>query len=133
MRVVRSFGQEARELRDFDELNAEYVSRNIAMVRVQALFMPVMALMFEIGTALILLFGGRGIIRGELSLGDFVAFVGYLGMLAWPIIAVGWVANLFQRGGASMQRLVQILDTEPDIQPPAQAAGARSRARRNRL
>ena len=78
-----------------------------------------MALLFEVGTALILLFGGRGIIRGELSLGDFVAFVGYLGMLAWPIIAVGWVANLFQRGGASMKRLVQILDTEPEIQPPA--------------
>jgi ATP-binding cassette, subfamily B, multidrug efflux pump len=90
------------------------------MTRVQAMFMPVMALMFEVGTAIILLFGGQGIIRGELSLGDFVAFVGYLGMLAWPMIAVGWVANLFQRGAASMKRISAILDTAPDIATPDQ-------------
>ncbi|HEY3296185.1 MAG TPA: ABC transporter ATP-binding protein [bacterium] len=118
VRVVRSFAQEERELRDFDLLHREYVVRNLKMAKAQALFMPVLGLMFEIGTALILLYGGRGIINGHLTLGDFVAFVGYLSMLAWPIIAVGWVANLFQRGAASMKRISEVLDAVPDIQPP---------------
>lgn len=115
VRVVRAFAQENRETARFGELNDEYVSRNIAMVRVQSLFMPMIGLFFEIGTAVILLFGGWGIIHGSMTLGDFVGFVGYLGMLAWPMIAIGWVANLFQRGAASMQRLNELLDTEPEI------------------
>ncbi|MBI5059454.1 ABC transporter ATP-binding protein [candidate division KSB1 bacterium] len=118
VRVVRAFSQEQRELEKFDGLNREYVRRNLAMTKVQALFMPVMFLLFEIGTALILLIGGRAIIGGEISLGDFVAFVGYLSMLAWPMIAVGWVANLFQRGAASMKRISEILDTRPEIADP---------------
>ncbi len=115
VRVVRAYAQEQREIEKFDTLNSEYVSRNLDMVRVQALFMPVMFLLFEIGTAMILLFGGRLIFANEISLGDFVAFVGYLAMLAWPMIAVGWVANLFQRGAASMKRIMQIIHEEPEI------------------
>lgn len=118
VRVVRAFAQEEREYRRFDELNLEYVKRNLKMTRVQALFMPLMFLLFEIATAIILLLGGWSIIHEELSLGGFVAFVGYLGMLAWPIIAVGWVANLFQRGAASMTRLTEILDVDPKIETP---------------
>jgi ATP-binding cassette subfamily B protein len=119
VRVVRSFAQEEREVRAFDELNQEYVKRNIAMTQVQAMFMPIMGFLFQLGTAIILLLGGRAIIHGELTLGGFVAFVGYLGMLAWPMIAVGWVANLFQRGAASMKRIAAILETQPDIAQPA--------------
>jgi ATP-binding cassette subfamily B multidrug efflux pump len=118
VRVVRSFAQEERELKDFDVLHQEYVQRNLKMAKVQAAFFPILGLMFELGTALILLYGGRGILHGKLTLGDFVAFVGYLSMLAWPIIAVGWVANLFQRGAASMKRLSQILDAPREIVPP---------------
>ena len=118
VRVVRAFAQEKRETARFGELNDEYVLRNIAMVRVQSLFMPVIGLFFEIGTAVILLFGGWGIIHATMTLGDFVGFVGYLGMLAWPMISIGWVANLFQRGAASMQRLNELFDTEPDIVSP---------------
>jgi len=118
VRVVRAFAQEERETARFGELNDEYVRRNIAMVRVQSLFMPMIGLFFEIGTAVILLFGGWGIIHASMTLGDFVGFVGYLGMLAWPMIAIGWVANLFQRGAASMQRLNELLDTEPEIVSP---------------
>ena len=118
VRVVRAFAQEEREYRKFDELNREYVQRNLAMTRVQALFMPLMFLLFELVTAMVLLLGGRAIIADRLTLGGFVAFVGYLGMLAWPIIAVGWVANLFQRGAASMKRLTEILDVVPEIAPP---------------
>lgn len=119
VRVVRAYAQEDREIGTFDEINREYVHRNLLMTKAQALFMPMMFLLFEIGAALILLLGGRGIFRGELTLGDFVAFVGYLGMLAWPMIAIGWVANLFQRGAASMKRLSEILDIAPEIQQPA--------------
>lgn len=118
-RVVRAFSQEDQEIRKFDELNREYVQRNLAMTRVQALFFPLMGFLFELGAAAILLVGGYGIIRGEMTLGDFVAFVGYLGMLAWPMIAVGWVANLLQRGAASMKRIQELLDTKPDIASPS--------------
>jgi ATP-binding cassette subfamily B protein len=118
-RIVRAFAQEEREIGKFDAVNQEYVRRNVAMVKVQAMFMPLMFLFFEAGTAWILWIGGKGIIRGELSLGDFVAFVGYLGMLAWPMIAVGWVANLIQRGAASMKRINAVLDVAPEIAQPA--------------
>ncbi|MCB1059179.1 MAG: ABC transporter ATP-binding protein [Calditrichaeota bacterium] len=117
-RVVRAYSQEEQERGKFDVLNQEFVKRNIAMTKVQALFFPLMGFFFEVGTALILLIGGYGIIQNELSLGDFVAFVGYLGMLAWPMIAVGWVANLLQRGAASMKRIQELLDAEPDIASP---------------
>jgi ATP-binding cassette subfamily B multidrug efflux pump len=119
VRVVRAFAQEEREYGKFDELNREYVRRNLAMTRVQALFMPLMFLLLELVTAMVLLLGGRAIIGNQLTLGGFVAFVGYLGMLGWPIIAVGWVANLFQRGAASMKRLTEILDVVPEIAPPS--------------
>lgn len=115
VRVVRAFAQEEREQRKFDELNREYVRRSLAMTRVQALFFPLMFLLFELVTGMVLLLGGRAIIGGTLTLGGFVAFVGYLSMLAWPMIAVGWVANLFQRGAASMKRLTEILDVVPEI------------------
>jgi ATP-binding cassette subfamily B protein len=117
-RIVRAFAQEDREITKFDRLNREYVRRNVSMVKVQALFMPLMFLFFEIGAALILYLGGRGIIQGVLTLGDFVAFVGYLGMLAWPMIAVGWVANLIQRGAASMNRINQIMKVQSEIVLP---------------
>jgi ATP-binding cassette, subfamily B, multidrug efflux pump len=119
VRVVRAFAQEEREILRFDELNREYVQRSLAMTRIQALFFPLMFLLFELVTGMILLLGGRAIIGGTLTLGSFVAFVGYMSMLAWPMIAVGWVANLFQRGAASMKRLVELLDVEPEISQPA--------------
>ncbi len=119
VRVVRAFAQESREIDRFRELNEEYVRRNLAMVKVQAMFMPVMFFLFEVGTAVMLLIGGRAIFFDEITLGDFVAFVGYLGMLAWPMIAIGWVANLFQRGAASMGRIMEILNERPEITNPA--------------
>ncbi len=118
-RVVRAFSQERQERAKFDGLNQEYVRRNLAMTKVQALFFPLMGFFFEAGTAVILLIGGMSIMRSEMSLGDFVAFVGYLGMLAWPMIAIGWVANLLQRGAASMKRIQELLNTAPAIISPA--------------
>lgn len=121
VRVVRAFAQEAREIARFDELNKEYVKRNMGMVKVQALFMPAMFFLFEVGTAFLLLLGAKQIFSAEITLGDFVAFVGYFAMLAWPMISIGWVANLFQRGAASMKRINDIIDTAPEIADGAAA------------
>ena len=81
---------------------------------------------FFFGLAIVgfLYLGGREVIRGELTLGEFVAFNGYLGQLAWPLIAFGWVTNMFQRGLASWQRMLEVLDTPPSIVDSADAASA---------
>jgi ATP-binding cassette subfamily B protein len=114
VRIVRSFLAEGRQEAQFDDLSQEYLNRNIAMIRVQSLFMPLLFTLFAMGTAIILWMGGSKIILGSLSLGDFVAFIGYMGILTWPMIAFGWVANMYQRGAASMQRINRILDTLPE-------------------
>jgi ATP-binding cassette subfamily B multidrug efflux pump len=114
VRIVRSFLAEGRQETQFDELNQEYLNRNIAMIRVQSMFQPVLFTLFALGTAIILWMGGTRIILRSMSLGDFVAFIGYLGILTWPMIAFGWVANMFQRGAASMARINRILDTSPE-------------------
>ena len=114
VRIVRSFLAEDFQESDFDGLNREYLRRNMDMVRIQSMFMPLLFTLFSLGAALILWAGGRRIILGDLSLGDFVAFVGYLGILTWPMIALGWVVNLYQRGAASMARINRILDAPPE-------------------
>ena len=114
VRIVRSFLAEGFHESEFDGLNREYLQRNMDMVRVQSMFMPLLFTLFSLGAALILWAGGRSIILGDLSLGDFVAFVGYLGILTWPMIALGWVVNLYQRGAASMARINRILDAPPE-------------------
>ena len=89
-----------------------------------------MSALIGFSSAILLWFGGRQVISGKLSLGEFVAFMGYLAMLTWPTIAIGWVINIFQRGSASMERILRILNTNPDIEecpgasPPASIHGA---------
>ncbi len=115
IRVIRSYCQEEPERRLFGKLNREYLNANMKLVKVQAMLFPLFYSIFGIGMAIILYFGGRSIISGHMSLGDFVAYSAYVSMLAWPVIAIGWVLNLFQRGSASMKRIVNILDTQPDV------------------
>jgi ATP-binding cassette subfamily B multidrug efflux pump len=114
VRIVRSFLVEDNQESQFDKENQEYMDRNVAMFRIQSLFMPMLSTLFALGMAVILFAGGRKIILGNLSLGDFVAFVGYLGILTWPMMALGWVVNLYQRGAASMARINRILDSPPE-------------------
>lgn len=115
IRVVRAYCQEEPERRLFEDLNRDYLRANMKLVKIHALLIPLFYSIFGVGMALILYIGGRSIMSGVMSLGDFIAFSAYVSMLAWPVMAIGWVLNLIQRGSASMQRIAKILDTEPDI------------------
>jgi ATP-binding cassette, subfamily B, multidrug efflux pump len=97
----------------------DYLERNISLARVSGLFHPLLALFSGVAMASVLLVGGRSVIQGSMSVGDLVAFMLYLGMLTWPMIALGWVVNLFQRGAASMRRINQVMNTEAAIADPA--------------
>ena len=118
VRVVRAYGQEASETARFRLANEEYVRRNVGLIHVQALFFPVMGLLMGIGALLVLWLGSRKVVAGGLTVGELVAFNSYLMMLAWPMIAFGWVTNLLQRGMASWKRMIEILDTPPAITDP---------------
>jgi ATP-binding cassette subfamily B protein len=110
VRIVRAYGREAEQQARFEVLNREYRSRNMALARTAGAFHPLMVLLSGAGMVVILWFGGREVMAGLISVGDFVAFNFYLVLLVWPMIALGWVINLFQRGAASMGRLNRILN-----------------------
>jgi ATP-binding cassette, subfamily B, multidrug efflux pump len=116
-RVIRAYVQEENQALRFDALNQAYLERNLRLVRVQGLLHPLLALLTSLGMVVVLGFGGRQVMAGALSVGDFVAFTFYLGLLTWPLIALGWVITLFQRGEASMGRLLAILQTPPALDP----------------
>ena len=115
IRVVKAFVQEKHEIAEFERMNQSLVAKNRELIRVQSVFYPTMELMIGFAVVVVIWFGGRQVIQGAISLGDFVAFNVYLGRLTWPMIALGWVVNLLERGRASMMRLNYILDTGPDI------------------
>ena len=115
IRIVRAYGNEDFEKKQFNSLNEEYISRNLKLVRVWGIFHPLIALVGGLGAVMVLWIGGAQVVKGRISLGDFVAFSGYLAMLTWPAISLGWVVNLVQRGAASMKRVTQILDEKPEI------------------
>jgi ATP-binding cassette, subfamily B, multidrug efflux pump len=117
VRLIRAYGQEGDQARRFEGLNREYARRNMHMVKVQGLFHPLLGLLTGLAMVIVLWLGGREVMAGRISVGDFVAFTFYLNLLTWPLIALGWVVNLIQRGEASMGRLNAVLDTEPGIRP----------------
>ena len=124
VRVVRAYNQEAHEIARFEAANTEYVRRNRVLIRLQGMFYPSMTLFLGFGSLLVLWLGSREVIRGRISLGDFVAFNAYLVMLSWPMIAFGWVTNILQRGMASWKRMLDVLDAVPTISDePATQAG----------
>jgi len=114
-RVVRAYAQERAELERFAVVNEEYVRRNRRLVRMYGALYPGIQLLMGTGTVVVLWLGGRQVVAGAISLGEFVAFGAYLTMLHWPMIALGWVVNIFERGEASMGRLVEVLDSAPAI------------------
>jgi ATP-binding cassette subfamily B protein len=126
VRVVKAYTQERAQIDRFRELNSEFVDKNMVMVKLQALFYPVLALLVGTSVVVVLFIGGRHIIEGTLSLGSFVAFSIYLGILTWPTIALGWVVSLYQRGSVSTDRINKIMDTAPEI---AERPGAASPGR----
>jgi ATP-binding cassette subfamily B multidrug efflux pump len=123
VRVVRAYAQEPAEMRGFDAPNREYVSRNLQLIAAWSMFMPALQALIGVAFVLVLWFGGRQVIQRQISLGEFVAFYTYMGQLTFPMIALGFVTNIFQRGAASMGRLIYILEARPSIDD-AQAAPA---------
>ncbi len=119
MRIVRAYRQEDSQARHFEELNRQYMERNMGLVKVAGLFHPILALFSGVGMVIVLWLGGLEVIAGRITIGAFVAFQIYLALLIWPLIALGWVVNLYQRGAASMGRINKILSTEPGIRAPA--------------
>lgn len=122
VRIVRAYNQQAAQEAEFEALNREYLDRNMALARTSAIFHPLLTILTGLGLLAVLWFGGRQAMAGVISNGDFVAFIFYLAMLTWPMIALGWVINLFQRGAASMGRINRIMTTAPAI---ADAGSAR--------
>ena len=118
VRVVRAYRQEAAEARRFASLNDEYRDKNMRLARLQAAMNPSFGLFAGLGAVAVLAVGGTLALRGAITVGEFVAFSLYLAILTWPLIALGWVVNLFQRGAASMQRLNGVFDARPAVVSP---------------
>ena len=118
VRIVRAYQQEAPENSRFAALSAEYLERNLRLVRLNGLMNPTFTLLAGLGAALTLAIGGTMVLEGTLTIGAFVAFGLYLANLTWPLIALGWVTSLFQRGAASMTRVLELLDATPSIRDP---------------
>jgi ATP-binding cassette subfamily B protein len=115
VRVVRAYAQEDAEIEAFRDLNRQYAERNLALVRISALMRPLMQFLIGTGYVLILWYGGRLAVRGEITVGQVVEFNLYLTALIWPLIALGYVVNLYQRGTASLKRMNAVLAVEPAI------------------
>jgi ATP-binding cassette subfamily B multidrug efflux pump len=115
IRAVKVYTQEVRERERFDQSGREYVGKNLSMAKISGLFSPMSLLLANLSMALILVVGGRLTILNTISAGDFVAFNSYLLLLTWPMMALGWMMNLFQRGAASLGRIQRILDTAQQV------------------
>jgi ATP-binding cassette subfamily B protein len=115
MRVVKAYAQEDAQRLEFELENESFLRSNMGLVKIWGAFYPLLAAIIGLGSAFVLWWGGRMVVRREVSLGELVAFFAYLEMLTWPMIAFGWVVNIYQRGAASMKRLTAILDAEPEI------------------
>jgi len=122
VRMVRAFAQESAELRRFEELNRAYIAENIKLVRISGVFQPLLEALIGLTFLAVLWYGGYQVLGGRISLGSFVMFNTYMGILVWPMIALGWVVNLMQRGSASLERINQIFHEEPSIAAPLRPA-----------
>ncbi|MBV5307525.1 MAG: ABC transporter ATP-binding protein [Desulfobulbaceae bacterium] len=118
IRLIKAYTQEQRQTEHFDRLGKDFVRNNIRLAMVQGILTPFSTLIASTSLLLVLYFGGRLTIAGTISIGDFVAFMTYLGLLTWPMMAMGWVANLFQRGVTSLYRISKVMEEEPLLREP---------------
>ncbi len=124
IRVVKSYGKESWEYNKIKKEGENYISENMQLAKTMAIFFPAMGIFANLGLAIVIWMGGRLTILGDITTGDFVAFISYLYLLAWPLTAIGWVTNLIQRGSASMRRINRVLEEVPEItNPPLSADG----------
>lgn len=115
VRVIRAYTQERAEIESFKNVNREFVNRNLKLIRLSGIFHPILQFFIGLGFIAVLWYGGSLVITGSISIGQFVQFTLYLGYLVWPMIALGWVINIFQRGMASMGRMNAIMSINPSI------------------
>ncbi len=132
VRVIRAFTQEEAEMAEFDQMNHEFVRKNQGLIWITSSMWPAMALIFALAFMLIMIVGGRHVLTGRISVGTFAAFNVYVFYLIWPIIAVGWVMNLLERGLASLRRLNTIFEAKPEI-TDAEVAPAAPRSIRGEI
>ena len=116
IRLIKAYTLEKFQTEHYRQLGEEYVQNNLKVARIQGLLAPVSTLVGSIGMLLLLYFGGKKVIGGQISIGSFVAFVSYLYLLIWPMMAVGWVANIAQRGVTGLRRIHQLLAEPPDVE-----------------
>src|SRR5712692_8515414 len=129
-RLIRAYVQEQAEIGSFETANQEYIARSLKLVRLMGMLWPTLELMLGVAVVLVLWIGGGEVLYGRITVGDFVAFNTYMVQLTWPIIALGWVINIFQCGTASMGRINEILTEKPEIEDSKtiKAAGEGARA-----
>ena len=114
-RLIRAFAQEEAEIASFETANREYIKRSLYLVRLMAMLWPTLEFVLGLSLMITLLVGGHEVVSHNISVGQFTAFNVYMVQLTWPMIAVGWVVNLFQRGTASIVRIDELLKQQPDI------------------
>lgn len=115
IRIVKAFVQENTELDKIDEVSHDFVKQNMALAKIAGVFHPFMGFVISTSIVITLYFGGRAAIRGDITIGGFIAFFQYLGMLVWPMIAIGWIVDMYQRGTASLKRLNEIFTVNPEV------------------
>lgn len=115
IKIIQSFQQEDAESANFNTISKDYVDKNISLIMIWGTMFPLIHLLAQVGVGVVLLVGGQQVILNELSPGELVAFISYLGIIVWPMMAVGWVTNIFQRGAASYKRITTFLEEKPDI------------------
>jgi len=115
IKIIKAFQQEELEARNFDKLSQDYLEKNISLIKIWGTMFPLIFLFSEIGMAIILWVGGQQVILNELTTGELVAFFSYIGIITWPMMAIGMVTNIFQRGNASYKRILDFLEEKPDI------------------
>ncbi|MFQ5530777.1 MAG: ABC transporter ATP-binding protein, partial [Gemmatimonadota bacterium] len=120
IRIVKAYAREADQVERFGARSAQYMERNLDLARIWGAFFPALRFLGGLGAVIVLWLGGTEVMAGRITIGDFVAFGFYLTLLMWPMIAVGWVTNLFQRGAASMGRINALLGTAPEIDDAAE-------------
>ncbi|MGE5496893.1 MAG: ABC transporter ATP-binding protein, partial [Syntrophothermus sp.] len=116
IRVVKSYVREENEVKEYSTLSRQYFDKKMDMVKIESMFMPVLFIVTGISIIVVIWFGGVKVIEGSMNLGEIMAFIAYLGMLIWPMIAVGWVMNLVQQASASMKRLNKMLSEKYEIE-----------------
>lgn len=126
-RVIRAYVQEDAEILAFESSNREYIARSLKLVRLMGMLWPTLEIMLGFAIVLVLWLGGREVVAHRMTVGEFVAFNTYMVQLTWPVIALGWVINIFQRGTASMGRFNEILAEKPEIKDGMELQTARSR------